>query len=368
MKQFIGFVRKEFLHIFRDTRTIMILFAMPVVQLLLFGYVITNEIKDAKIAIYDQSKDEMTQKLTLRLLSSGYFVLEKNIQSYKEIEPCFKNGEVKLVVIFGPDFSKRLKTEGKAPMQIIADASEPNAANILTNYVTGITASFAMEQAALQGRPMQVSSEVRMRYNPNLEGAYLFVPGIIAMLLMLICAMMTSISITREKELGTMEVLLVSPLKPIQIIIGKVMPYLVLAFIDAVLIIIIAQTVFGVPVVGSMLLLLAECFLFIALALSLGVLISTVTSSQQTAMLISQLALMLPTILLSGFIFPIENMPQVLQWVCQIMPPKWFIIILRGIMLKGVGIEYLWQETLILAGFTILFIVISVRKFKIRLD
>ena len=214
---------------------------------------------------------------------------------------------------------------------------------------------------------MQIIPEARMNYNPLLKGVYMFVPGIMAMLLMLISALMTSISITREKELGTMELLLVSPLRPVQIIIGKVLPYVFLAFTNAVVILAIGKYVFGVPVMGSLLLLLAESLLFITMALSLGILISSITSSQQIAMTVSLLALMLPTILLSGFIFPVENMPVILQWLCHAMPPMYFIRIVKSIMLMGNGFEYIWKETMILIGFTLFFIFLSVKKFKVRL-
>jgi ABC-2 type transport system permease protein len=207
-----------------------------------------------------------------------------------------------------------------------------------------------------------------MFYNPELKGVYMFVPGIMAMILMLVSALMTSISIVREKEMGTMEVLLVSPLRPIQIILGKVMPYVFLSLINAGIIIVLSLTVFNLPVQGSIILLLAECLLFIILALSLGILISTSTDNQQVAMLLSMVALMLPTILLSGFIYPVENMPKILQAFCQIMPPKWFIEIVKGIMLKGVGLEKLWFQTLVLLTMTLLFISISAKKFKKRLE
>jgi ABC-2 type transport system permease protein len=251
-------------------------------------------------------------------------------------------------------------------MQIIGDASDPNTANILVNYASGIITNYLISTNA-EKMPMQIIPEVRMQYNPQLKGVYMFVPGIMAMLLMLISALMTSISITREKELGTMELLLVSPLRPIQIIIGKVLPYVFLAFTDACIILIIGKSIFGVPVVGNMFLLLSESFLFITVALSLGILISSITNSQQVAMTISLVALMLPTILLSGFIFPVENMPVILQWLCHAMPPKYYITIIKSIMLVGNGFEDIWKETLILLGFTTFFILLSVRKFKIRL-
>jgi ABC-2 type transport system permease protein len=366
MKRFTGFVIKEFFHIFRDYRTLLILFGMPAVQLLLFGYVVTNEIKDARIAIYDASKDEVTRKISEKILSSGYFILEKNINNYSEIGPTFREGKTKLVIVFGGNFAEKLQREGKADIQILGDASDPNTANILVNYASGIINSYLISINSGQV-PMRIIPEVRMQYNPGLKGVFMFVPGIMAMLLMLISALMTSLSITREKELGTMELLLVSPLRPIQIIIGKVIPYVVLAFIDACIILGMGKFVFGVPVQGNIVLLLAESLLYITMALSLGILISSITSSQQVAMTISLMALMLPTILLSGFIFPVENMPVILQAICYIMPPKYFITIIKDIMLKGNGFIYIWHETLILTLFTAAFILMSIKKFKIRL-
>ena len=366
MNRFRGFVVKEFYHIFRDYRTLLILFGMPAVQLLLFGYVITNEIKDARIAIYDQSHDEVTRKLSEKILSSGYFILEENLNSFSEIEPIFRKGDVKLVLVYEPDFAKKLQKTGIAQMQIIGDASDPNTANILVNYAQGIITSYLISVNTTQV-PVQLIPEVRMQYNPGLKGVFMFVPGIMAMLLMLISALMTSLSLTREKELGTMELLLVSPLKPFQIIIGKVIPYVVLAFADACIILLLGKFVFGVPIMGSLILVLAESLLYITMALSLGILISSITNSQQVAMSISLVALMLPTILLSGFIFPVENMPWILQGLCHIMPPKYFITIIKSIMLKGNGFGYIWKETMILIGFTLFFILLSVKKFKTRL-
>lgn len=366
MKRFRGFVIKEIYHIFRDRKTLLILFGMPAVQLLLFGYVITNEINDAKIAIYDSSRDPVTREITQKLLSSGYFLLDRNLASYSEIDQAFREGEIKMVVVFESGFASKLKKEGIARVQLIGDASDPNTANILVNYASGIINNYLLSKNS-GVIPMQIIPEVRMQYNPALKGVYMFVPGIMALLLMLISALMTSISITREKELGTMELLLVSPLRPIQIIIGKVLPYVFLAFVNACVILLLGYFVFQVPIEGSLLLLLAESLLFITMALSLGILISSITNSQQVAMSISLLALMLPTVLLSGFIFPIENMPVILQWFCHIMPPMYFIKIIKSIMLMGNGFEFVWKETLILIGFTLFFILVSVKKFKVRL-
>jgi len=364
-----AFIRKEFFHIFRDRRTLVILFGMPLVQVLLFGFAITNDINNAHIAILDHSKDVVTREITRKLLSSHYFLLDQYLKSDNEIETVFKKGEVKEVVIFERDFARKLKKDGQANIQLILDATEPNTANILDAYTTGIVNTYVLTQMQQENAiPISIGVQNKMLYNPELKSVYMFVPGVITVLLMLVSAMMTSISITREKELGTMEALLVSPLKPVHIIIGKVAPYVLLSFINLISILLLAFFVFGMPIQGSLVLLLAESLLFIIMALAMGILISIVSHSQQQAMLLSMFALMLPTILLSGFIFPIENMPLVLQYISHIMPSKWFIIIIKNIMLKGVGFTYFWKETLIIFLMTLFFIVVSIKKFKIRLE
>jgi ABC-2 type transport system permease protein len=368
MTQLLSFIKKEFFHIFRDPRTMLILFGIPVAQLLIFGTVIKNEIKDVRIAIYDQSKDETTQQITNKLLSSGYFVLVDDLQNTSGIEETFRKGKVKEIIVFESNFGEKLIKEGSAQVQLIADASDPNMARLAVSYTRGIINDYVQKMNPNQELPMQIQPEVRMYFNEEMKSAYMFVPGTMALILMLISAMMTSISITREKEMGTMEILLVSPLKPSQIIVGKVLPYLLLSIINAFVIVLIGHFVFEVPVTGSFILLMLETILFILMALCLGILISTVAKSQMTAMFISMIVLMLPTILLSGFIFPIENMPEILQWLSHIMPARWFISIIRGIMLKGVGMAFVWKETLILIGMTLFFVAVSVRKFKIRLE
>ncbi len=368
MNRFKSFVIKEFYHIFRDKRSLVVLFGIPLAQVLLFGFVITNDIRNAKVAILDYSKDEVTRQITNKIVSSQYFKLSKTLSSDKEIEGIFKNGDIKLVVVFKNNFARDLENTSKANMQIIADATDPNIANLLVNYTSAIVMNYTKDLNNQSTIPMQISMESRMFYNPELKSVYMFVPGVMALILMLISAFMTSITITREKESGTMEILLVSPLRPAHIIIGKVMPYVLLSFTSAVMIILLGIFVFGMPVQGNFILLLAESLLFIILALSLGILISTVANSQQTAMLMSMVALMLPTILLSGFVFPIENMPTILQVLAHIMPPKYYIVIVKNIMLKGTGFSYVWKETLILIGMTFFFIMLSIKKFKVRLE
>ncbi|WKD86656.1 putative multidrug ABC transporter permease YbhS [Polaribacter huanghezhanensis] len=368
MKRFKGFIKKEFYHIFRDRRSLFILFGMPIVQILLFGFAITNEINNVDIAVLDHSKDATTTEIINKIASSKYFSIKQMITHEKEIASVFKKGRVKAVLIFEKNVGKNLIKDHKATVQIIADATDPNTANTISNYVNAILQQYQKKLNKEITIAYQIVPETHMVYNPELKSVYMFVPGVMTIILMLVSAMMTSISITREKELGTMEILLVSPLKPIQVIIGKVFPYIFLSIINATVIVLLSIFVFNMPVQGSLFLLALESILFIISALSLGILISTISATQQTAMMISLMGLMLPVIILSGFIFPISSMPLALQVISNIIPAKWFIIIIKGIMLKGVGIQFIWKETLILFGMTVSFIALSVKKYKIRLE
>ncbi len=368
MKRFIGFIKKEFYHIFRDKRSLFILFGMPIAQIMLFGFAITNEINNVDIAILDHSKDATTEEIINKISASKYFSINQFIEKESDIEIIFKKGHVKAVLNFEKYFSKNLVKDHKATIQIITDATDPNTANTISNYVNAILIQYQKELNKDITIVYQIVPETRMVYNSELKSVYMFVPGVMTIILMLVSAMMTSISITREKELGTMEILLVSPLKPIQVIVGKVFPYIFLSIINAVVIVLLSIFIFKMPVQGSLFLLGLESILFIISALALGILISTISETQQTAMMISLMGLMLPVILLSGFIFPISSMPLPLQVISHIIPAKWFIIIIKGIMLKGVGLEYIWKETLILLGMTVFFIALSVKKYKIRLE
>jgi len=368
MKRFIGFIKKEFFHIFRDRRSLFILFGMPIAQILLFGFAITNEINNVDIAILDHSKDATTKEIINKISASKYFTIKQMVVREADIASVFKKGQVKAVLNFEKDFSKNLIKDNKATVQIITDATDPNIANTISNYVNAILQKYQKELNKDITIAYQIIPETRMVYNPELKSVYMFVPGVMTIILMLVSAMMTSISITREKELGTMEILLVSPIKPFQVIIGKVFPYIFLSIINAVVIVMLSIFIFNMPVQGSLFLLGIESVLFIISALALGILISTISETQQTAMMISLMGLMLPVILLSGFIFPISSMPEPLQIISHIIPAKWFIIIIKGIMLKGVGIQFIWKETLILLVMTVFFIGLSVKKYKIRLE
>ena len=368
MNKFIGFIRKEFYHIFRDRRSLFILFGMPIAQIMLFGFAITNEINNVNIAILDKSKDAQTHKIIDKIAASKYFNINGFIDNEREIESIFQKGKVKAVLIFENDFSKNLTTENKANIQIITDATDPNVANTVSNYTSAVLQHYQQELNKAVTIPYQIMPQIQMFYNPELKSVFMFVPGVMTIILMLVSAMMTSISVTKEKELGTMEILLVSPIKPFQVIIGKVFPYIFLSVINAVVILLLGFFIFKMPIEGSLFLLAAESILFIVGSLSLGILISTISKTQQTAMMISLMGLMLPVILLSGFIFPIESMPMPLQVISNIIPAKWYIIILKGLLLKGVGFSYIWKETLILLGMTVFFIALSIKNYKIRLE
>lgn len=368
MKRFLGFVRKEFYHIFRDKRSLFILFGMPIAQILLFGFAITNEIKNVDVAILDQSNDMTTEEIIHKIQASDYFTIRQMLRNEKEIGQAFKKGFIKAVINFEKDFSKNLVNEDRASIQILTDATDPNIANSITNYINSILLSYQQEQNRAIDIDYQIQPEVRMVYNPELKSVFMFVPGVMTIILMLVSAMMTSISITREKELGTMEILLVSPLTSFQVIIGKVVPYIFLSMINAAIIILLSITIFKMPIEGYIFLLGAESILFIITSLALGILISTMAETQQNAMMISLMGLMLPVILLSGFIFPVASMPLPLQIISKIVPATWFITIAKGIMLKGVGLGYIWKETLILIGMTLFFITLSIKKYKIRLE
>lgn len=361
MNKFWAFVKKEFRHILRDRRTLLILLGMPVAQVIIFGYAITNEFRNADIVVLDQSHDETSRQLTQKLTASGHLRLNGEVQNYADIHRHFQTGKVKMAVVIPPDFAQNLQ-RGGAQVQLIADGSEPNYATTLVAY-----ASQMISQGG-GGREGAITVETKMLFNPQLVSAYLFVPGVMALILMLISAMMTSLTIAREKELGTMELLLVSPLHPLLMVVGKVVPYVLLSFVDGLLVLAVGVFVFGVPIQGSLVLLMAMSVLYVLAALSLGVFISTKAKTQQQAMMMSLMALMLPTVLLSDFIFPLKSMPVPLQVIGNAIPAKWFIAILRDIMLKGVGWHFIWQKAAVLGGMSLVFLLLAMKNFKMRLS
>jgi ABC-2 type transport system permease protein len=368
MNQFKEFVRKEFYHILRDRRSLLLLLAMPIVLMIIFGFAISNEIKNNSLAVYDMAKDQASQKIISAFNASKYFNITCNIYSEDEVDKVFRQNKAALVIVIPSQFNSDLMATNKATIQIIADASDPNTATSLINYATSIISAYQSSLNQQANIPYQIQTETRMLYNPELKSAYTFVPGVMGLILMLISAMMTSVAIVREKETGTMEVLLVSPLNPMLIVLAKAIPYFLIGVINVLTIIALSVFAMGLPVEGNFFLLLGESMLFIIACLSLGLLISTMAQSQQVALLISLLVLMLPTMLLSGFIFPVENMPKVLQWASNIVPATWYILMVKAIMLKGLGFAAVWKENLVLIGMTIFFLAVSIKRFNIRLE
>jgi ABC-2 type transport system permease protein len=370
MNQFKAFIIKEFYHILRDRTTMAILLLLPILMLILFGYAITTEVRNTKVAVYDPSKDAGTLGIITKLETSEFFEITDYLAHPDEIETVFQKGNVGLILVFGERFHENMMHTGEGQIQLLADGSDPNQATAIINYATNIIAAYQREQINRVGQsiPYQITPEVKLLYNPQMKGAYNFVPGVMGMILMLICAMMTSVSIAREKELGTMEILLVSPMKPIFIILSKVVPYFFLSIINLTTILLLSVYLLKVPIAGSLFWLIVVSLEFIFVSLALGLLISSLVDKQLIALLISGMALMLPVMLLSGMMFPLENMPWFLRWLSEIIPAKWFIMAVKKIMIKGLGYSSITKELLILGSMAVVLIAVSLKKFKTRLE
>lgn len=365
---FFSFVIKEMRHILRDKRTMLILFGMPVVMMLIFGFAITNDVKNVRTVVVTSQMDHQTQAAIDRLAASEYFTITATVPTPKEAELMIRSQKADISLTPSPQthtLTTSLKGEGGAygseecghSWQIMVDGSDPNMAQQWTSYA---------QQVIVNPQLSIVNS--KLLYNPQMKSAYNFVPAIMGMLLLLICAMMTSVSIVREKERGTMEVLLVSPVKPLMIIVAKVIPYLLLALVILAIILLMSATVLDVPLQGSLVWILVVSLIYILLALSLGLLISNIAQTQFVALLVSAMVLLLPTVMLSGMLFPVESMPTVLQWVSAVIPPRYYIQAMRKLMIMGVGIGQVWQEVVVLCGMTALLLVVSLKKFNKRLS
>ena len=368
MKQFVSFIIKEAKHIVRDKRTMLILFGMPIVLMLLFGFAITNDVRNVRTVVVTSQIDHQTQQAIEKLSASEYFIITKAVSTPKEAERLIRHQKADLAVVFAQDFASK-----KSGVQFIVDGSDPNMAQQWTAYAQQTMAAANSKLSTTNSKLSTTNSKLstinsKLLYNPRMKSAYNFVPAIMGMLLLLICAMMTSVSIVREKERGTMEVLLVSPVKPLMIIVAKVVPYLLQALLILAIILLMSVTVLDVPLQGSLGWILIVSLIYILLALSLGLLISNIAQTQFVALLVSAMVLLLPTVMLSGMLFPIESMPTILQWVSAIIPPRYYIQAMRKLMIMGVGIQEVWQEVVILAGMTALLLTISLKKFNTRLS
>lgn len=368
MKQFKAFIIKEYYHIFRDKRTMLILLAIPLIQLLLFGFAITTEVRNVNIAILDLSIDISTQRIINQINASRYFNTASTINNSVEIEEAFKNGQVNMAIIFESNFHQNLFHTGKAQIQMVIDGTDPNQGRMQEQYASNIIMSYQQELLQEHNIPFQIVPEVKMLYNPQNKSAYNFVPGVMGLIIMLICAMMTSISIVREKEMGTMEVLLSSPIKPLYIILAKAVPYFTISVINLITILLLAYFVLDVPLAGSLISLLMVSFLYIFVNLTLGLLISNVVDNQVGAIIISGMGLMVPVMLLSGMIFQIESMPPVLQWISNIIPAKWYIMSIKKMMISGLSITTALREVVILCSMLIFLIIVNIKTFKTRLE
>lgn len=374
MKQFVSFVIKETRHILRDKRTMLILFGMPVVMMLIFGFAITTDVRNVRTVIVTSQMDFKTQRAVERLAASEYFTITQTVHTPHEAEQIIRNQKADMAVVFslipssspkvmGGDMLGRSGETGdvykQMAIQLIVDGADPNMAKQWVNY--------AQNSIAPSSSRLGEGLVMRLLYNPSMRSAYNFVPAILGMLLMLVCAMMTSISIVREKERGTMEVLLVSPARPLVIIIAKVVPYLVLAFAILTTILLMARYVLDVPLAGSIVWIYIVSTIYIILALSLGLLISNIATTQIMALLLSAMVLLVPIVMLSGMIFPVESMPEVLQWISAVVPPRYYIQAMRKLMIMGVDISDVVREILVLVAMAIFLLIVALAKFKNRL-
>lgn len=360
MKQFLSFVLKECRHIIRDKRVMLVLFGMPVVMMLIFGFAISTDVRDVRTVIVMSTADNETHKIVEALGSNEYFNITHTVSTPAEAERLIRNQKADVAVVFASDFGK-----GKGGIQILTDGADPNMAQQYSVYITQIVSAHTMAERGISIAP---SSSTTLLYNPQMRSCYNFVPGIMGVLLMLICAMMTSISIVREKENGTMEVLLVSPVRPIYVIIAKAIPYMLLAFCILACILLISKFILGVPLAGSLFWIIFISAIYIMVALSLGLFISTIANTQFVALLASAMMLMMPSLLLSGMMFPIESMPKILQWLSTIMPPRYYISAMRKLMIMGVGVDKVIHEMSVLLIMATLLLSVALLKFKKRLE
>ena len=368
MKQLLVFVRKEFYHVFRDRRTLLIMFGLPLMQILLFGFALTSDVKNVTLLIMDNSHDTHAEALIGKVQGSGYFNIKNASYSTANMEEAFKKAQANAALVIPANFGKDLVTTKNSSVQVIVDGSEPNTAKLITQYITSIVLSYQQEINPPANLPATILVEPRMLYNEEANGSMNFIPGVIALILMIVSTALTSVAVVREKELGTMEILLVSPFKPLMVLLAKTIPFLVLSLCNFTLILLLSVFVMKVPILGSLPLLYAETLLFIFTSLAFGLLISNSTDSQQVALLISFMAMMLPTLMFTGFLYPIENMPLPFRIISNVVPAKWYYSIVKSVMLKGLGFQYVWKETLVLLGMSVIVLGIAIRKFKTRLS
>ena len=368
--------RKEFIQIRRDKATIYMVAIFPVMMLVLYGFGIRYDVTSVPMTILDQDRSPQARQYIDRFVHSPYFVVRRYVDNYRDLQLDIDRGESRIGLVVSSDFGRRLSSRREAVVQVIVDGADNNTATIAMNYVAQITqtySSFVMMQqmeAVLRQANLAVpaiEAEPRVWFNPNLESVQFIVPGIIAIIMMMVGTVLTAVTIVKEKEQGTIEQIVSSPIGRYELMIGKVLPYALLAYVDFLLIVVASYFLFGIQIKGSLLLLLITAFIYLIGVLGLGILVSTSTHTQMAAMLTAILASMLPSILLSGFIFPIRQMPQFLLALTVVVPARYVIEILRDIYLKGLGLEYFWKETLYILLFGIVTLVLAAWRFQKRL-
>ncbi|MCL2291258.1 MAG: ABC transporter permease [Bacteroidetes bacterium] len=368
MKQFLTFVNKEFMHIWRDKRTILVVIGLPIMQMILFGFAISTEVRNVRFGVFNPSQDAVTLKLEEHFRNNLYFTHVEDITNPNHYVDYFKQDKVDMILVFENNFEYKLVHQGKAHIQILTDGIDPNSSTAIANYANQIIQKFQRENIIQAPTGNIIIPQIRLLYNPQMKSAFNFVPGVMGLILTIICAMMTAVSIVREKERGSMEVLLVSPIKPIYIMISKMLPYLVISVFIMLLIILLSVFMLGVPMAGSYFTFSLVSLVFVIAMLALGLLISTLVENQVIALLISGMGLMMPTALLTGMIFPIDNMPWLLRTISMFLPARWFIAAIRKIMIEGLDFMYIYKEFIILCLMTLALLVVSLKKFKIRLE
>jgi ABC-2 type transport system permease protein len=377
MKKILNLAKKEFIQTFRDRKMLPIIFVAPVLQLIILGFAVTTDVKHIYLSVIDRDNSAESREIVGAALNSGYFDIKISPEKESEIEGIFKAGKTDFVLYFPPEYSKNIKMNKKAAFQIIADGSDATLTGIGLNYLNEIVQeknkqlrdSIMNKRAGLSGKSIsfpQVIPEVRVMYNPGLKSANYMVPGVMALILTLMTMLLTSMSITKEKENGTLEQLVVSPLKPYEIIFGKTLPFIIIGMIDVVLVIAGGIIVFNIPVLGSLWLLAVCSLIFIMSTLGIGLYISTISRTQQQAMLTTFIVIF-PAMILSGFVFPVTNMPEPAQYITYIIPLRYFLTIIRGIVLKGNGLDILWPDILALAVFGLIIFTLSSLRFRKKL-
>jgi ABC-2 type transport system permease protein len=368
-------IRKEFIQIFRDKRTLVIILFIPIMQLFLLGYSATNDIRNIPMAVVDQCQCTESRQLLDAYRVSDYFKLEYTATSEEQLRGLIENGKIKVGLIIPPDYNTRL-AEGQAQVAFILDGSDATAGSTALSAATLIGQSKAtglmierLSHSGIDTSRLQPPFEVRTRvwYNPDLVSSYFMIPGVIGMILFAITSLLTATSVVRERERGTIEQLIVTPIRPWELITGKIVPYVLLAFIDTFEVILLGNWVFGVPVRGDLGLITFCSGLLLLSGLGIGLFASTVANTQQEAMLITWMTL-LPSIFLSGFFFPLQSMPLILQWISYIIPLRYYLVIIRALLIKGVGISAIWPETLALALFGLVIMTAASLRFRKRLD